>query len=88
MQIRPTNNVQSAQPLNLQTQNSTEKSSNSLPLDQLDISAEAQMLSHTQSTGGIRTDRVAEIRTQIAEGVYETPEKIDLAVARMLDEFA
>ena len=88
MQIRPTNNVQSTQSLNLQTQNSTEKSSNSLPVDQLDISAEAQMLSNTAATDGIRTDRVAQIRTQIAEGIYETPEKIDQAVSRMLDEFA
>ena len=88
MQIRPTNNVQSAQSVNLQTNNTAQKSSNSLPVDQLDISAEAQMLSHSQSADGIRHDRVAEIRTQIAEGTYATDAKLDAAVARMLDEIA
>lgn len=88
MQIRPTNNVQSAKPINLQPKTKTEGSTNSLPVDQLDISAEAQMLSHTQSADVIRSERVAEIRTQIADGTYETPEKLEAAVSRMFDEFA
>ena len=38
--------------------------------------------------GEIRIDRVAEIRRQIADGVYETPEKIDAALDRILDQYA
>ena len=34
----------------------------------------------------IRHEKVEEIRRQIAAGSYETPEKLDLALDRMLDE--
>ncbi|MEN1678147.1 MAG: flagellar biosynthesis anti-sigma factor FlgM [Planctomycetota bacterium] len=53
------------------------------PVDQLEISAEAAQASQA---GGVRTDRVAEIRAQIASGAYETPEKLDAAVERLLDQ--
>jgi integral membrane sensor domain MASE1 len=32
------------------------------------------------------SDRVAEIRAAIADGTYETPHKLDVAVARMLPD--
>ena len=89
MQIRPTSNIQTSA-VNLQTQNKTQsaQTANSVPVDQLDISAEAQLMS-TQATGtDIRADRVADIRAQIASGQYETPEKLDAAMSRMFDEFA
>jgi hypothetical protein len=31
---------------------------------------------------------VASIRAQIANGTYETPEKLDMALSRLLDEIA
>jgi negative regulator of flagellin synthesis FlgM len=34
----------------------------------------------------IRHERVAEIRQQIAAGTYETPEKLEVALDRLLDE--
>ena len=34
----------------------------------------------------VRQDRVARIRAQIANGTYETPEKLDIAISRLLDE--
>ena len=37
------------------------------------------------STGDIRFDRVNAIRAAIADGSYETPEKIDLALDRLLE---
>ena len=54
--------------------------------DQLDISPEANYVSRTRDIPEIRADRVAEIRAQIASGAYETPEKIDIALERLLDE--
>jgi len=33
----------------------------------------------------IRTDLVARVRREIAEGTYDTPEKLDLALERLLD---
>ena len=89
MQIQPTNNIASSSAVNLQAQNSTSSTdaANMLPVDQLDISAEAQSISQTGTTE-IRADRVADIRAQIATGQYETAEKMDIALSRMLNEYA
>ena len=84
MQIRPTNNLQNTQSVNLNTQraDASSNATTQAPVDQLDLSAEAQML-----TGGeIRADRVAEVRAEIANGVYETDAKLDAAVERLLDQ--
>jgi negative regulator of flagellin synthesis FlgM len=81
MQIRSTSNIQTSSAVNLQKQNSTN------PVDSLEISAEAQMLSTSGATD-IRADRVADLRAQIASGDYETPEKLEAAVSRMFEEFA
>ena len=56
------------------------------PLDHVDISAEADFVSQVHDLPDIRADRVADIRTQIESGVYETDEKLDVAVSRLLDE--
>jgi len=88
MQIRRTTTVQNTNAVNLQTRNKTtgaQSGGAQLPVDQLDISTEAQLM---QSTGNVRADRVANIRAEIANGQYETSEKINSAVERMLDEFA
>ncbi len=93
MQIRPTSNIQTSSAVNLQTQNTTSTaanagSANSIPVDQLEISAEAQMISTTGVSTEFRADRVADLRAQIASGQYESPEKLEAAVSRMFDEFA
>ncbi len=62
--------------------------------DQLDLSAEAQQISQAQESAQvsegaeIRTDKVAAIRQAIADGSYETPEKLSAALDSMLDTFA
>ena len=85
MQIRRTTTVQNTKAIQLKSNNTANNvsSSNALPVDQLEISAEAQAM---QSSGGIRNERVAEVREQIASGRYETAEKLDAAVERLLDE--
>lgn len=87
MQIRRTTTVQNTKAVQLKTNNTTNSvtTGNAVPVDQLEISAEAQAL---QSSGGIRAEKVAEVRQQIAAGRYETAEKIDAAVERLLDEIA
>lgn len=62
-------------------------------VDQLDLSSAASDVNRVASTqiaggGEIRIDRVAEIRRQIADGSYETPEKLDAALDRLLDQLA
>lgn len=88
MQIRRTNNVHTTNSVNLQTQNNTKSASGNVaaPVDQLDFSAEAQQISRNSSANGVRMDRVNELRTQIANGNYDTPDKMEAAVSRMLDE--
>jgi negative regulator of flagellin synthesis FlgM len=60
----------------------------SAPRDRVEISAVGRMLDGVGSLPEIRHERVQEIRSQIAAGVYETPEKLDLALERMLDELS
>ncbi|WP_345683545.1 flagellar biosynthesis anti-sigma factor FlgM [Novipirellula caenicola] len=62
------------------------------PVDQLDISSAASGVNRLEGAiaggGEIRIDRVADLRRQIASGNYDTPEKMDAALERMLDQFA
>ena len=91
MQIRPTSNVQNTQAVILQPKTAPTNSVNNataLPVDQLDISPQAQMMSTAAAGSEVRTDRVAELRAQIANGNYDTAEKLDTAVGRMLNIFA
>ncbi len=56
------------------------------PRDQVEISPLGQMLDGISRLPEIRHERVEEIRRQIVSGTYETPEKLELALDRLLDE--
>lgn len=62
--------------------------------DRLDISpaaeaaAQAAGVGETSEAAGVRHELVARIKQQIASGTYETPEKLDIALDRLLDEIA
>jgi negative regulator of flagellin synthesis FlgM len=56
------------------------------PRDHVEISPLGQMLDGISRLPEIRHEKVEEIRRQIAAGVYETPEKLELALDRLLDE--
>jgi len=56
------------------------------PRDQVEISPLGQMLDGISQLPEIRQERVEEIRRQIAAGAYETPEKLEVAVDRLLEE--
>ena len=64
------------------------------PVDQLDLSSSATSVNRLDSLapseavaggGEIRIDKVADLRRQIADGSYDTPEKLDAALDRFLD---
>ena len=55
------------------------------PADQLDISPAADAAA-SAAEGDIRADLVARVRNEIANGTYETPEKLDTALSRLLNE--
>ena len=61
------------------------------PVDQLDLSAAARAASSGEVSGpatvggDMRLDKIASLRRQIADGSYDTPEKMDVALGRMFD---
>lgn len=54
----------------------------------MDISPQAELLSRIRDIPEIRVDRVMQLREAIQSGKYETPEKLDIALDRLLDEIA
>ena len=56
------------------------------PKDEVEISAVGKMLDDASRTPGIREQRLAEIKAAIEAGTYETPEKIELALNRMVEQ--
>ncbi len=100
MQIYGPYRVSTAQPSAANSRSQAQKPAANAPqprsssVDQLDLSAGAsnvnRMAPSSAVAGGgeIRIDRVAELRRQISDGSYETPEKLDAALDRLLDQFA
>jgi negative regulator of flagellin synthesis FlgM len=56
------------------------------PRDEVEISSAARMLEQLQNDPQVRTERLAELRAAIAAGTYETQDKLDAAVERLLNE--
>ena len=62
------------------------------PVDQLDLSTSARggaasSASGPATVGGdMRLDKIADLRRQIAAGTYDTPERFEAALGRMLDD--
>ena len=54
--------------------------------DELSISTEGEFVSLASQLPDIRTERVNQIRDQIAQGVYDSDEKLNSALDRLLDE--
>jgi negative regulator of flagellin synthesis FlgM len=57
-----------------------------VPQDEVQISASAQLLGQIQNDPAVRAERLAEIREAIANGVYETPAKLEAALLKLLEE--
>jgi negative regulator of flagellin synthesis FlgM len=56
--------------------------------DEVQISDTGRLVDLANQAPAIREDRVSSIRAQIAAGTYETPDKLDTALSRFLDEVA
>ncbi len=54
--------------------------------DELQLSNAGQLIDKVHDLPEIRQDRVDQIKAQIADGTYETEEKMDVALGRLLDE--
>jgi negative regulator of flagellin synthesis FlgM len=54
--------------------------------DSVEISDTARYLSEIKKLPDIRQDKVNSVRTAIANGTYETPQKLDATVNALLNE--
>ena len=54
--------------------------------DQVELSRTAQLLSKIHELPDMRQDLIARVREQIQNGTYETPEKLEVAVQKLLEE--
>lgn len=76
------------QPAKSQPAAQTQSASSFDAVDELELSKEAQALSQQAidaTNSPARNERVAQIKAQIADGSYETPEKLDAALDKFLD---
>lgn len=54
--------------------------------DEVQFSAAAEAAANAADAGNFRADLVARVRSEIAAGTYESPDKLDTALNRLLDE--
>lgn len=54
--------------------------------DEVDISDAARLVEQVQQMPEMREDRIEAVRQQIADGTYETSDKLNIAIERLLDE--
>ena len=92
MQIYGTSQVHGAQqvsaPHAARIDSTRQASPAAVPTDSVDISPAGRLLEMAAQLPEIRTDRVNQLRAEIAGGAYESSAKLDTAIERLLDEIA
>lgn len=92
MEIHGAGGAQGAQPIYPRLAAFTVESGGTVqtqaPRDRVEISQIGRMLDGVARLPEIRQERVDEVRRQIAAGVYETPEKLEIALDRLMDELS
>jgi len=56
------------------------------PRDEVEISSAGKMLDNLSRASSLREERIAQIKAAIADGTYDTPEKLELALDRLLQQ--
>jgi len=56
--------------------------------DRIELSDRARLMSLMRHMPNVRHDRVQQVRDAIADGSYETSDKLDQALSALLDELA
>jgi anti-sigma28 factor (negative regulator of flagellin synthesis) len=69
----------------IQKQLPVEQTKQAAGADKLELSGMSHLLA-TLKTNDVRADKVATVRAQIEAGTYETPDKLDAAAGRLLDD--
>jgi negative regulator of flagellin synthesis FlgM len=90
MQIQGTNRIHSPQGINaphFSTKTAGTQSTGAAgKADRVEISPAANAAIEATEGGRVRTDLVNLIRGQIAAGTYDTPDKMNAAMERLLDQ--
>lgn len=91
MYIYGTSQIHTAQPMNAPHRLAPQQNISrgySGGVDQLDISPQADFVAQARELPEMREERVAALKAQIQSGAYETADKLDMALSRLLDEIA
>ncbi len=90
MEVNGPGPVQGAYPVNpARPQADVGQSGESKPIstdDKVEISAAGMMMDKLSQSGELRAERLAQIKADIEAGVYETPEKLEAALSRMISD--
>lgn len=90
MDVHPAGGVSGAQPVQpnrAAAQAAKAHAATKLPrTDQAEISDQARFLEKLSRLPEVRADKVESVRREIAEGAYDTDERLRAAVQRLLDE--
>ncbi len=54
--------------------------------DVVEISQAARMAEMIQRIPDVRVDLIERVKAEIAAGIYETPERLEIAISRLMDE--
>lgn len=54
--------------------------------DTVEISTAAKLAAKVHDIPDVRAELVAQVKQQIADGTYETPERIEAAISKLMDE--
>lgn len=54
--------------------------------DTVEISAAAKLAAKVQEIPDVRVDLVERVKAEIAAGAYETPERLEIAVEKLMEE--
>ncbi|MBL8830172.1 MAG: flagellar biosynthesis anti-sigma factor FlgM [Planctomycetaceae bacterium] len=77
-----------SQPHGIRPSSATAAGGSSAVTDELHISSAAQFIDQANQLPEIRQERVDAIRQAIADGTYETADKLDAALENLLNEIA
>ena len=75
--IEPVNTIGAAQPA----------ADAAMVNDVVEISTIARLAAKVQEIPDVRAELVQRVKAEIAAGTYETPERLEIAVSRLMDEF-
>ena len=56
--------------------------------DKVELSNTAQLLNKLRELPDVRQDMIDRIRAELAAGTYDTPEKMDAALEKLLDDLS